>query len=266
MKAPPDTDLAEILAAAVKLIDPPQGTDGLCWATLETAISTVLWFHERTVNLPSPAEMKKDMASYLTALRAVRRRANAVAPLYWSKAFGDVQSQRNDRQICPSTLEQIAATAASPPSPNVERADRAPPPPYNFVEALDREIREVEDRAGFPVPPGAQPRDLTADMAARAARGLLEVRFIFPKDRDGKDLPAVKNPWRQDAPLTEGGVWPELSALIYEAVTDRANHDMMPACRQADELLLRLPYSSTRRPPRPKTRRSKSRRSAAARR
>jgi hypothetical protein len=136
----------------------------------------------------------------------------------------------------------------------------------DFVAALDRETREVKDRAGFPVPPGAQPRDLTADMAARAARGLLEVRFIFPKDRDGKDLPAVKNPWRQDAPLTEGGVWPELSALIYEAITGRANHDMMPACRQADELLLRLPYSSTRRPPRPKTRRSKSRRSTAARR
>jgi hypothetical protein len=126
----------------------------------------------------------------------------------------------------------------------------------DFVEALDREIREVEDRAGFPVPHGAQPRDLTADMAAAAARGLLEFRFIFPKDRDGKDLPAVKNPWRQDAPLTEGGVWPELSALIYEAVTGRANHDMMPACRQANELLLRLPYSSTRRPPRPKSRRS----------
>jgi hypothetical protein len=112
-------------------------------------------------------------------------------------------------------------------------------------------------------------------MAAHAARGLLEAQFIFPKDRDGKDLPAVKNPWRQDAPLTEGGVWLELAALIYEAVTGRANHDMMPACRQAarpwawpwrDELLLRLPYSSTPRPPRPKSRRSKSRRSTAARR
>jgi hypothetical protein len=259
MKAPPDTDLAEILAAAVKLIDPPQGTDGLCWATLETAISTVLWFHERTVNLPSPAEMKKDMASYLTALRAVRRRANAVAPLYWSKAFGDVQSQRNDRQICPSTLEQIAATAASPPSPNVERADRAPPPPYNFVEALDREIREVEDRAGFPVR-GAPPRDLTADMAARTARGLLEVRFIFPKDQDGKDLPAVENPWRQDAPLN-GDLLITLAGLIYTAVTGM-DRDMTPACREANEELLRLPYSSTPRPLR-KSRRSlrKSRRS-----
>src|ERR1700730_15060028 len=59
----------------------------------------------------------------------------------------------------------------------------------DFMDALDREIREVEARAGFPVPPGAQPRDLTADMAAHAARGLLEVRFIFPKDRDGKDPP-----------------------------------------------------------------------------
>jgi hypothetical protein len=183
-----------------------------------------------------------------------------------------------------STVRGIHEKTASVPSPAemnkriaahlkalraVRKTANAVAPFYwsaDFVAALDQETREVKDRAGFPVPPGAQPRDLTADMAARAARGLLEVRFIFPKDRDGKDLPAVKNPWRQDAPLTEGGVWPELSALIYEAVTDRANHDMMPACRQADELLLRLPYSSTRRPPRPKTRRSKSRRSAAARR
>jgi hypothetical protein len=126
----------------------------------------------------------------------------------------------------------------------------------DFVEALDREIREVEARAGFPVPHGAQQRDLIADMAARAARGLLELRFIFPKDCDGKDLPAVENPWRQDAPLTAGRAWPELSALIYEAVTGIDNHDMMKACREADELLLRLPYSSTPRPPRPKTRRA----------
>src|SRR2546429_645252 len=116
--------------------------------------------------------------------------------------------------------------------------------------------RGVKPAAVFPGRRGPRPGILTPDMAAGGAGGFLEFRFIFPKDRDGKDLPAVKNPWRQDAPLTEGGVWPELSALIYEAVTGRANHDMMPACRQANELLLRLPYSSTRRPPRPKSRRS----------
>jgi hypothetical protein len=123
-----------------------------------------------------------------------------------------------------------------------------------FVEVLDREIREVEARANFPVPHGAQQRDLTADMAARAARDFLKVRFIFPKDRDGKDLPAVKNPWLQDAPLTKGAPWLVLAALIYEAVAGEYDHDMMPACRDADELLLRLPYSSTPRPHRPKSR------------
>ncbi len=92
-------------------------------------------------------------------------------------------------------------------------------------------------------------------MAAHAARGLLEVRFIFPKDRDGKDLPAVANPWRQDATLTEGRPWLKLAALIYEAVTGEYDHDMMLACRDADEPLLRLPYSSTPRPRRPKSRR-----------
>jgi hypothetical protein len=114
----------------------------------------------------------------------------------------------------------------------------------------------VEDRADFPVPHGGQQRDLIADVAAQAARGLLELRFFFPKDRDDKDPPGVKNPWRQKATLTDKGAWPRLAALIYEAVTDRYDHDMMPACRQADELLLRLPYSATPRPPRPKSRRS----------
>jgi hypothetical protein len=230
MKAPPDDmprDLDAILAAAVELINPD--AVGLFQATLETAISTVRGIHERAVNLPSPAEMKSDVADYLKALRAARKKAYAVAPFYWSA---------------------------------------------DFAAALDQETREVKARAGFPVPHGAQPRDLTADMAAHAARGLLEARFIFPKDRDDKDPPGIKNPWRRGAPLTEGGLWPELAALIYEAVTGRDNHDMMPACRQTNEvdakgrpeLLLRLPYSSTPRPRRPKSRRPKSRRSTAARR
>jgi hypothetical protein len=222
-------DLDAILVEAVKLIDPPADSVDLFQATLATTISTVRGIHEKTANLPSPAEMKSDVAEYLEALRVVRKKAYAVAPFYWSKAYG-----RDD--------------------PGRDRADRVPPPPYNFVEALDREIREVEARVGFPIPSGAQPRDLTADMAVRAARVFLKNQFVFPKDRDGKDLPAVENPWRQDAPLTEGGRWPELSALIYKAVTGRAK-DMMPACRDADKLLLRLPYSSTPRPPRPKSRR-----------
>jgi hypothetical protein len=231
MKAPPDDmprELAAILDAAVKLINPPPDSKKLFRATLETAISTVRGIHEKTASLPSPGKMRDRAESYLTALLVAKKRAKAVAPFYWSKAFG-----RDD-------------------DPGHDRADRVPPPPYNFIEALDREIREVKACVNFPVPRGAQQRDLTADMAVRASRGFLEAQS-FPKDRDGKDL--VKNPWRQDAPLTEGGVWPELSALIYEAVTGRANHDMMPACRDADKLLLRLPYSSTPRPPRPKSRR-----------
>jgi hypothetical protein len=243
-------DLDAILVEAVKLIDPPADSVDLFQATLATTISTVRGIHEKTANLPSPAEMKSDVADYLEALRVARKKAYAVAPFYWSKAYG-----RDD--------------------PGRDRADRVPPPPYNFVEALDREIREVEARASFPVPYSAKPRDSTADMAANAACGLLEARFIFPKDRDDKDLhlPAVKNPWRQDAPLTKGGRWPMLAALIYKAVTGRDNHhDMMPACRQvrAEQRLarraareravklktvLRLPYSATRRPRRPKSRR-----------
>jgi hypothetical protein len=206
-------DLNAILDEAVDLIDPLKGSVELFQATLETTISNVRGIHEKTTSLPSPAEMRDDVAAHLEALGAVRKTAFAVAPFYWSA---------------------------------------------DFAAALDQETREVKARAGFPVPHGAQPRDLTADMAAHAARGLLEFRFIFPKDRDDKDLhlPAIKNPWQQDAPLTEGGRWPMLAALIYEAVTGRANHDMMPACRDADELLLRLPYSTTPRPPRPKSRRA----------
>jgi hypothetical protein len=200
------------------------------------------------------------MADYLKALHTARKTADAIAPFYWSKAFG-----RDDDPVREN--KSRFTKNRKPTSAGHDRADRVPPPPYNFVEALDREIREVEARANFPVL-GARPRDLTADMAAHAARGLLEARFIFPKDRDDKDLPAVKNPWRQDTPLTEGRAWLELSALIYESVTGVDNHDMMPACRQANELkstvpkgtvrkrlLLRLPYSSTPRPRRPKSRR-----------
>jgi hypothetical protein len=204
-------ELDAILTAAVKLIDPAADSIGLFRATLETTISTVREIHERSVNLPSPAEMKGDVADYLEALRAARKKAYAVAPFYWSA---------------------------------------------DFVAALDQETREVKARAGFPVPHGAQPRDLTADMAARAARDLLETRFVFPEHCGKIIVPGVKNPWRRDATLTEGGPWLTLAALIYEAVTGRDNHDMMPACRQADELLLRLPYSSTPRPRRPKSRRA----------
>jgi hypothetical protein len=246
MKAPPydmPRDLNAILDAAVELIDPPADAVELFQATLETTISTVRGIHERAVNLPSPAEMKSLMAGYLKALRAARKTANAVAPFYWSKAFG-----RDDDPVRENKSRFRKNT--KPTSAGHDRADRVPPPPYNFVEALDREIREVEARANFPVL-GARPRDLIADMAAHAARGLLEARFIFPKDS-----PGVANPWRQDAPLTKGGLWLELAALIYEAVTGVDNHDMMPACRQANELLLRLPYSSTPRPPRPKSRRA----------
>jgi hypothetical protein len=222
----------------VKLIfadqrDPPAESVELFQTMLETTISTVRGIHERTASLPSPKEMKDDVADYLEALRAARKKAYAVAPFYRSKAFG-----RDD-------------------DPGHDRADRVPPPPYNFVEALDREIREVKARADFPVPHGAQQRDLIADMAARGARDLLEAQFVFPKDRDGKDPPGVANPWRQDAPLTKGGLWLKLSAFIYKAVTGR-DKDMMLACRDVDEplLLLRLPYSATPRPPRPKSRRA----------
>jgi hypothetical protein len=230
-------DLDAILDAAVRLIDPP--AKEMFRAVLTTTISTVRGIHEKTMNLPSPAKMKSLVAGYLKTLRAARKKAYAVAPFYWSKAFG-----RDD-------------------DPGHDRADRVPPPPYNFVDALDREIREVEDCAGFPVL-GARPRNLSADMSAHAARGLLEARFIFPQDS-----PGVANPWRQDAQLTDGGSWLELAALIYEAVTGVDNHDMMPACRDVNELkstvpkgtvrerlLLRLPYSSTPRPPRPKSRRA----------
>jgi hypothetical protein len=219
-------DRDAILDAAVRLIDPP--AKEMFRAALTTTISTVRGIHEKTVNLPSPAEMKDNVADYLKTLRAARKKANAVAPFYWSKAFG-----RDD-------------------DPGHDRADRVPPPPYNFVEALDREIREVEARADFPVL-GAPPRNLIADMAARAACDLLEARFIFPKDRDGKYLPAVANPWRQDA---KGGLWLELAALIYEDVTGVDSHDMKLACRDVGEPLLRLPYSSTPRPGRPKSRRA----------
>jgi hypothetical protein len=197
---PRDRDV--ILKEAEELIDPPKDSVELFQATLETTISTVRGIHEKTARLPSPAKMKSDIAAHLKALRAARKTANAVAPFYWSKAFG-----RDD-------------------DPGHDRKDRVPPPPYNFVEALDREIREVEARAGFPVPHGAQQRDLIADMAVCAARGLLKARFVFPKDRDDKDLPGVKNPWRQKAALTDKGAWPRLAALIYEAVTGRYNHDM----------------------------------------
>jgi hypothetical protein len=232
MRAPPD-DMPrdrDAILAAVKLINPPPDSEELFRATLETAISNVRYNYEMTANLPSPRKMRYRAESYLTALLVAKKRAKAVAPFYWSKAF-DGRSRPDD-----------------------DRADRVPPPPYNFVEALDREIREVKDRVNFPVPHGAQPRDLTAAMSAAAARDFLKICFIFPKDRDGKDLPAVKNPWQQDAPLTEGGVWPELSALIYKAVTGRGRN-MMPVCRQAGKVLPRLPYSSTPHP-RPKTRRS----------
>jgi hypothetical protein len=122
---------------------------------------------------------------------------------------------------------------------------------FDFAAALNQEAREVKARAGLPVPHGAQQRDLIADMAARAARDLLEVRFIFPKDRP---LPAVANPWRQDARLTKGRLWLKLAALIYKGATGKRPPDMMLACRDFDKPLLRLPYSSTPRSPRPKSR------------
>jgi hypothetical protein len=234
MKAPPDDmprELAAILDAAVKLINPPPDSKKLFRATLETAISTVRGIHEKTASLPSPGEMRDRAESYLTALLVAKKRAKAVAPFYWSKAFG-----RDD-------------------DPGHDRADRVPPSPYNFIEALDREIREVEACVNFPVPHGAQQRDLTADMTARAARGFLEVQFVFPEDHGKIIVPGVKNPWRRDVKPTAGIVL-KLAALIYEAVTGEYDHDMMPACREADELLLRLPYSSTPRPPRPKSRRA----------
>ncbi len=103
MPRDPDT----ILADAVDLIDPQEDSIELFQATLKTAIATVRSFHERAANLPSPAEMKDLMEDYLDALRAARKAANAVAPFYWSKAFG-----RDD-------------------DPGHDRADRVPPPPYN---------------------------------------------------------------------------------------------------------------------------------------
>jgi hypothetical protein len=219
-----------ILTEAVDLINPRDSVE-LFRATLKTAIATVRGFHERAANLPPPREMKTLAADYLKALREARKAANAVAPFYWSKAYGPGHD------------------------PGHDRADRVPPSPYNFVEALDREIREVEDRADFPVPYGAKPRDVIADMAARAARDFLEARFIFPEHCGKITVPGIKNPWRRDARLTDGGPWLKLAALIYEAVTGEYDHDMMLACRDADEPLLRLPYSSTRRPSRPKSRR-----------
>jgi hypothetical protein len=44
--------------------------------------------------------------------------------------------------------------------------------------------------------------------------------------------------------------------LIYEDVTGVDSHDMELACRDVGEPLLRLPYSSTPRPGRPKSRRA----------
>ena len=88
----------------------------------------------------------------------------------------------------------------------------------------------------FPVRDGAQPRDSTADMAARVARDL-RGPFRFP-ERSAASICPCRKPLATDAPLSEGGLWLELAALIYKAVTGKA-HDMMPACRDADELLPR---------------------------
>jgi hypothetical protein len=80
-------NLNAILKAAEDLIDPRKDDVELFQATLETAISTVRGIHKKTANLPSPGEMRDRVEAYLTALRVVKKKANAVAPLYWPKAF-----------------------------------------------------------------------------------------------------------------------------------------------------------------------------------
>jgi hypothetical protein len=90
----------------------------------------------------------------------------------------------------------------------------------NFLAELDREIMWVETTATcLVVPHGSQQRDTVADVAAMLARNIIG---------------------HERATLTDGGLWPELAALIFEGATGEPGHDMMKACREVDEP--RKPY------------------------
>jgi hypothetical protein len=176
MKAPPDNmprDRDAILAAAIKLIDPPPDN---VEAQLSTCFDIARRCYQETANLPPPGEMRDRAESYLNALLVAKKRARAFHP---------------------------------PAQPGWTY------PWDNFLAELDREIMWVEPMAsGLVVSHGSQQRDTVADIAAFMARNIIG---------------------HQRAKLTDGGLWPELAALIYEDATGEANHDMMKACREVDE-------------------------------
>jgi hypothetical protein len=105
----------------------------------------------------------------------------------------------------------------------------------HFLQALDREIWEVDGLTCLVVPPGSPQRDTVIDIAAIMARDLIDPDpYRYPENHSLYG-PFVECSWRRRATLTRGGAWLALAALIYEAVTGTRGRDMMEYCRQIDE-------------------------------
>jgi hypothetical protein len=189
--------LDEILADAVKLINPPKDSVEAFRAQLKARIDVARRYHQETANMPPPGEMKDRAKAYLTALLAAKKRARSFhGPAHSTRIY----------------------------------------PWDNFLAELDREIMWVEPTAtGLVVPHGSQQRDTVADLAAFMARDLIDPDpYRHPENR-GKDLPAIDCPWRQRPTLTDSGPWLKLATLIYEGATGEYNCDMMKACREVDQ-------------------------------
>jgi hypothetical protein len=104
----------------------------------------------------------------------------------------------------------------------------------DFLEALDREIWEVDGLTCLVVPRGSPQRDMITDAAAIMARDLIDPDpYRHPENR-GKDLPAIDCPWRRPARLTVGGPWLRLASLIFEGATGTRGRNMMKYCREID--------------------------------
>src|SRR5436190_2034870 len=80
-------DLDAILAAAVKLIDPPPDSVEAFCAQLKARIKCARDIHQRTGDVPPPGEMKDRATDYLKVLRRAKKHAEAVRPFHWSDDF-----------------------------------------------------------------------------------------------------------------------------------------------------------------------------------